>query len=858
MRLADSNTRRAVPTWVARVIGFVVTLTLLTSCGGGSPATQANRQSLAPSDAVSGTGVAAQLQAVTSLQCLIFGSACDQAAGAPAGLITQVQDCTIPAGGFSCTATVSYITARAANPMLVFNGNTVLTGTSVVALSVQVAAEGGELQLRDGANVLDQRHIAPSLSVTPTISALDQTTAAPFASLTITGGGFSPTNSVISVRFTPADGSGALTIPTTSASSNSVTVPTPGFFDPTTGVSASKTVGVEVIQYTNGTINVSNTITGLQVSALSPMPAGTTVGALTDAFLRSGIGMSAATQSSIASRVGLSTLSSALIAKNTDLTAVVAALDSLIQHPGASATVTLLSGRQLILTPSVLAATDQIIQAYLASAAAVINSTSASSPNTTQPMASSGAAAEISAATTVLLRSAVPQSAVACPTQPTALPAPTHPPAAPPPPPPQITNVGSDNSINLTRFTNFYQNLSGANPAISAKMKVLGVKLAAEVVLGETMEELGNLSSVPTAFALAWDGVVSVSASRLVTGEAPDGAEMFSGARGTLLEEFVHQITKADLHGSIGLITDTAEILYMAATIDPPSNLISAGIGWGFAFPQGDTEIVVSTGNQTIRTPVTPGSYSSTDLVTSSPLDCISGTSAFALTVSKTGTGTGTLTSSPGGISCGSNCSASFSSGSQVTLTASPDTGSTFAGWSGACSGTGACIVTLNSATTVAATFTLVPPQTFTLSTFAAGTGNGTILSTNVGTSCGTGCASYPSGSVVQLTASANAGSSFSGWTGACSGTGVCAITMTSNQSVTANFTLNITNDDWYYHWNCHGDASCISTNPSGTSSGTVDEGPGTGGLASCNGLLTFASHFWGAAATNSCDHSPT
>ncbi|MFN7171098.1 MAG: hypothetical protein ACK4NT_07700, partial [Candidatus Omnitrophota bacterium] len=51
----------------------------------------------------------------------------------------------------------------------------------------------------------------------------------------------------------------------------------------------------------------------------------------------------------------------------------------------------------------------------------------------------------------------------------------------------------------------------------------------------------------------------------------------------------------------------------------------------------------------------------------------------FTLTVNKAGTGTGTVTSNPAGINCGSACSAQFNSGTQVTLTATPDAGSTFA-----------------------------------------------------------------------------------------------------------------------------------------------------------------------------------
>ena len=60
--------------------------------------------------------------------------------------------------------------------------------------------------------------------------------------------------------------------------------------------------------------------------------------------------------------------------------------------------------------------------------------------------------------------------------------------------------------------------------------------------------------------------------------------------------------------------------------------------------------------------------------------------------------------------------------------------------------------------------------------------------------------------------------------------------------------------DDWYYHWDCNGDSECLATNPTGAPSGTVNEGPNE---SSCTELLTFAQHFWGPAATDSCDHDP-
>ena len=80
------------------------------------------------------------------------------------------------------------------------------------------------------------------------------------------------------------------------------------------------------------------------------------------------------------------------------------------------------------------------------------------------------------------------------------------------------------------------------------------------------------------------------------------------------------------------------------------------------------------------------------------------------LTVSRAGTGQGTVTSDPAGIDCGSVCLATFPNGSTVELTATPASGTTFTGWSGACSGSGTCEVTMDQAREVIATFTANTP----------------------------------------------------------------------------------------------------------------------------------------------------
>ncbi len=87
-------------------------------------------------------------------------------------------------------------------------------------------------------------------------------------------------------------------------------------------------------------------------------------------------------------------------------------------------------------------------------------------------------------------------------------------------------------------------------------------------------------------------------------------------------------------------------------------------------------------------TGATPGACTFTvKLVTSSgrsaTLQATTTITARLLTVTKVGTGSGTVTSDPAGINCGATCAAGFSDGTVVTLTATPDAGSKFDGWSG-------------------------------------------------------------------------------------------------------------------------------------------------------------------------------
>jgi len=170
------------------------------------------------------------------------------------------------------------------------------------------------------------------------------------------------------------------------------------------------------------------------------------------------------------------------------------------------------------------------------------------------------------------------------------------------------------------------------------------------------------------------------------------------------------------------------------------------------------------------------------------------GVPIFALTVSKAGTGGGTVTTDPAGINCGSICSETYGSGTSVTLTATPAVGSAFVVWSGGgCSGRGTCTVTMSANTSVTATFS---STVFTLTVTKAGSGDGTITSSQAGISCGSDCTeAYGSGSSVTLIAGPSGGSTFKAWSGACTGTGTCTITMSIDRSVTATYSKTFTDD---------------------------------------------------------------
>jgi hypothetical protein len=160
----------------------------------------------------------------------------------------------------------------------------------------------------------------------------------------------------------------------------------------------------------------------------------------------------------------------------------------------------------------------------------------------------------------------------------------------------------------------------------------------------------------------------------------------------------------------------------------------------------------------------------------------------IALNTTK-GSGKGTVTSFPAGIECPGDCSQTYLFKTQLLLTATPAVGSVLDHWSvSSCGEALLCETSVRSTHQINAVFVAVGKRT--LSVAKAGSGQGTVASKPVGIDCGQTCsAELEAKTKITLTATAAAGSTFTGWSGeGCSGTGPCKLAMNEARNVTASF----------------------------------------------------------------------
>jgi hypothetical protein len=157
----------------------------------------------------------------------------------------------------------------------------------------------------------------------------------------------------------------------------------------------------------------------------------------------------------------------------------------------------------------------------------------------------------------------------------------------------------------------------------------------------------------------------------------------------------------------------------------------------------------------------------------------------FTVAVLDAGSGTGNV--SGGGLDCGPICNVAVPTGTMVNLTATPDSGSRFTTWSGACasSTSATCSLVVSADVEVGVGFNLAVP----LSVAFVGNGTGGVTSDLPGINCTNDCtALFDLDAIVTLTATPTGTSGFFGWGGDCQGTGTCVLTMTDAMQVSVDF----------------------------------------------------------------------
>jgi alpha-tubulin suppressor-like RCC1 family protein len=166
----------------------------------------------------------------------------------------------------------------------------------------------------------------------------------------------------------------------------------------------------------------------------------------------------------------------------------------------------------------------------------------------------------------------------------------------------------------------------------------------------------------------------------------------------------------------------------------------------------------------------------------------LTATFGYGLSINKGASDNGSVAVSFGGFNCTSSwCDFAIPANTEVTLTATPSAGWVFDGWSGACSGTGTCTVTMNQARSVTAAFK--GASSVTLVTTGSGYGD---VNPRPQFFCGMSCsANYPTGTVLTFTATPNSGSVFTSWIGCDTVSGnQCTLTANGARTVTVTFDL--------------------------------------------------------------------
>ena len=514
-----------------------------------------------------------------------------------------------------------------------------------------------------------------------TISALGATSINPLATLTVTGTGFAANTQAISVMFITTGGQ-VVTVPVSASDATTLQVVVPPQFNSTNSNFPSATVDVQVMQVASSTTSFSNVLTGLTINALPPAPTTIPAGSITAAYLGSGLNVAASMTTLITGNTTYSNLASPLSTYSADLSNLMSAVNTVVANPSQTVTIPLANGATTTLNAATLAISDALIQAEVTQLVSQIPITVAAASTFTN-----------------------------CP---------------------QATgDTTFDN--NICSLQNFFQGIT-AVPAFSASR--LSRRLAHPAEQSEATTKaaqtavanliIGSVAVVVCpecglAYGLFVCAAGAYATSLAIEGATPPGPETAKG----LLFTYADDLLDAGFP-VIGTSYDAYNLLKSAADDDPADNGSILSSGLTGMLPGGITGIFSPGASTTTTTLVRVPAAVPQETVDTTTL-VVAPASTYTLNVNIVGSGS--VISFPEGVSCAVSCSVAFPQGVVVGLNPDPTLGYSLQSWTGACTGTGSCSITMSGNQTVTATFTN-GGETFTGT--ISGTGSYSGLSLNV------------------------------------------------------------------------------------------------------------------------------
>ncbi len=189
------------------------------------------------------------------------------------------------------------------------------------------------------------------------VTGIDRTTARPFDLVTLSGTGFDPANSAISVYVSPAASVLPIAVPVVWATSTSVTFAAPPLLEMYVGAFTSGPVKLQVIAAVGSKLSTSDFFTGLTIAA--PRSVTVSSGKMTRAFLQSAFAVADTTRQAL----GPGELGARLLQLQTDLTTVINGVSSIISNPAATVTLPTANG-SFVLDKQVVDILDTLALAY--------------------------------------------------------------------------------------------------------------------------------------------------------------------------------------------------------------------------------------------------------------------------------------------------------------------------------------------------------------------------------------------------------------------------------------------------------------------------------------------------------------